>query len=577
MGAETSAVLTEAAARRWVDAREWQRGQPYLRRLSDFRQRPAARGQAGTEYLAAAQGQERYRVRVTVAGGQVVDASCSCPVGSGACKHVAALLARLTQGTAPFVQQASLGDVLDALDRPALERLVQLMLARAPELESLVYTQASLPGTDDLTPLIQAAFADLDHDDLAEELLYREEDLGSDHLDLLLDELGRRLEEGEGLEGPGAEATARSYLAVLEGVQDFYGRHDIDFGLDSLAQEAVAGLYALFTQVELEGDVRQEALEALMLELTEGRAAFDDEFHGWVLVLRPGEQAEVRRLLEGLSRGTGPRRASALGALLDLRGGPRTDADEEALLRAGHDQNRLALFLVGRGRVAEAVEILQGRRGRLPLDELRGPFEQAGALAELERLALSRTGWEGDEARLWLHGVYLGTGRREQAHALAWQEVTGSARDEWLACLRRSSADWPTDRGELIARLGKRRGMWRRLLELLLVEGVNDSGLADQAFALVSDAGTDLAPELALRVAALPSLSPDRAALLRVQAAQRWAAQRHRRAYAEAAASLRPLLERLGERETRRLVAAAFPELNRLPALRDELQQAGLL
>jgi len=563
------ARLSEQAARRWVGPREWQKGQPYLRRLDDLSQRQAARG---TEYRAVAQGQRRYRVSATVREGRVLDASCTCPVGSGACKHVAALLAQVAQDPAAFDADQDLGSVLGALDRPALERLVRRLLARAPELEELVYAQAGLTSADDLTSRIEAAFADFAEGLTLDELLDLEEEPASEELDLLLDELGTLLEELDEGDEEQAAALAQGYLALLDGVQAFYERLDIDFGLDGVAQEALAGLYSLFTHAELEGDVREEALEAIRLEMTSGRVAYDEDFRGWVLVLRPDEQREVQQLLESLSRGSGPRQHAALRGLLDLRGGPRSDADEEALLRAGHSPSRLGLFLAQRGRTGEAVQTLQTVRGPLPFAELRGPFERAGALAELEQLALSRTSVGRDEARLWLHRVYLGSGRREQAHALAWQEVVSSNRAEWLAALKRGSVDWPADRETLITRLRGQRGAQQRLLDLLLAEG-----LADQAFELVSDAGDTLAPVLALQVAALPGLSDERAALLSVQVAQRLAAGRHRRAYAEAATALQPLLGRLGQRETRQLVAAAFPESSRLPALRDELRKAGLL
>ncbi|MHA0039550.1 SWIM zinc finger family protein [Deinococcus sp. PESE-13] len=563
------AALSEQAARRWVGPREWQKGQPYLRRLDDLSQRQAARG---TEYRAVAQGQRRYRVSATVREGRVLDASCTCPVGSGACKHVAALLAQVAQDAAAFDAEQDLGSVLGALERPALERLVFRLLERAPELEGLVYAQAGLTSAGRLASRIEAAFADLTENLSLDDLLYLEEDASSEELDLLLDELGTLLEELDEGDEEQAAALAQGYLALLDGVQAFYERLDIDFGLDGVAQEALAGLYSLFTHAELEGDVREEALEAVRLEMTSGRVAYDEEFRGWVLVLRPDEQREVRQLLESLSRGSGPRQHAALRGLLDLRGGPRSDADEEALLRAAYSPSRLGLFLAQRGRTGEAVQTLQTVRGPLPFAELRGPFERAGALAELEQLALSRTGGGSDEARLWLHQLYLGSGRREQAHALAWQELVSSNRAEWLAALKLGSTDWPADRETLITRLRGQRGAQQRLLDLLLAEG-----LADQAFELVSDAGDTLAPALALQVAALPGLSDERAALLSVQVAQRLAAGRHRRAYAEAATALRPLLGRLGQRETRQLVAAAFPESSRLPALRDELRKAGLL
>ncbi|MHA0036160.1 SWIM zinc finger family protein (plasmid) [Deinococcus sp. PESE-38] len=329
------AALSEQAARRWVGPREWQKGQPYLRRLDDLSQRQAARG---TEYRAVAQGQRRYRVSATVREGRVLDASCTCPVGSGACKHVAALLAQVAQDAAAFDAEQDLGSVLGALERPALERLVFRLLERAPELEGLVYAQAGLTSAGRLASRIEAAFADLTENLSLDDLLYLEEDASSEELDLLLDELGTLLEELDEGDEEQAAALAQGYLALLDGVQAFYERLDIDFGLDGVAQEALAGLYSLFTHAELEGDVREEALEAVRLEMTSGRVAYDEEFRGWVLVLRPDEQREVRQLLESLSRGSGPRQHAALRGLLDLRGGPRSDADEEALLRAAYSR-----------------------------------------------------------------------------------------------------------------------------------------------------------------------------------------------------------------------------------------------
>ncbi|WP_135228446.1 SWIM zinc finger family protein [Deinococcus fonticola] len=569
-----SHVLSEQAARDWVEAREWKKGEPYVRGLTHLSVRPA---EAAQEYRAQAHGQEAYRVSVRVGPGrigqaQVQSASCSCPVGAGGgCKHVAALLNRLSNDSGAFVKLPALETVLDDLDAPALRRLVGRMLAKAPELETLLYAQVgqTLPA-DDFAPRIAAAFhsmaASYDHTEQWDS----EDGPDTEAIEALLTELERRREGLTDLSEDEAAALTRAYLAVLDGVDSFYEQNDMDYGLDDVQEEGLLGLYDLFVNADLEGDLREDALEAVRNEIASHRADFGrDEFFDFYSVLHQDERRSVYDLIETLSRQSASyRRRTYLNVLIELRGGEPTEADTEALLRADHDPTPLILFLLERGRVGEALQALPKRR--VPFATLRPAFEKAAALGQLEEAALRVESWEKRDALLWLHDLYRETGRGAQAYRMAQVQSQQNPHAEWFSRLKKQSPDWEKDRAAVIKALWKSEAQRDELLKLVVAEH-----LTEQAFDLVKNEKRD-AGRL-LRVARMPELDAQRAALLLIRAGQQLIAPRQRDAYAQAAGVLKELIPRVGQDEAKALVATHFPERQKLPALRDELGKAGLL
>lgn len=564
-----SQVLSETAARSRVDPSEWKKGESYARGLTNLSVRPAGQGR---EFRAVAHGREPYRVSVTVQGGKVVGSACSCPVGGGGCKHVAALLNKLS-GTPEqdFIPLPALDDLLAELEAPALRRLVERMLAREPELETLVYAQTgrSVP-TGDLQARLNAAFNAMTASYNHYEQWDSEDGPDTEAIDALLEELDQRRAKLPDIDETETEALASAYVSVLDGVDAFYERHDIDYGLDDVQEEGLLGLYDLFVNAELEGDVRKDALETVRNEIATHRASFDrDEFFDFYSVLTGDEQQEIFSLIEALSRkGEGYQRKRYLAALLELRGGEASDEDTEALLRTEYNPTGLIVFLLERGRVTEAVQALP--KHRIPFASLRPAFEKANALPLLEEAALKVQSWDKQDALLWLHDLYRETKREQQATALAREQAQDSPSAGWFTRLKQFSPDWVNDRDEIIRKLWTKEQVRHELLRLLV-----DEGLADQAYALLDN--EERSARGLLLVARLPELDAQRAALLYLRAGKVLIVPRGRSAYAQAADVLKELIPRVGLEEAKTLVATHFPERQRLPALREELHKVGLL
>jgi len=99
-----------------------------------------------------------YRVWVTFDRHGIDESDCSCPVGSGACKHVAALLIAFQQTPEAFTQTLPIEDKLTKLDKPQLLALIKQLLRRDPDLEQIIDAMP-LPGQP-ITPKLFEKQAD---------------------------------------------------------------------------------------------------------------------------------------------------------------------------------------------------------------------------------------------------------------------------------------------------------------------------------------------------------------------------------------------------------------------------------
>jgi hypothetical protein len=127
--------LTLRAIRDWVGDREIDKGRPYA---ADGAVRRGSR-QANTLKADVRGTADRpYHVRVRLAGQGVVASDCSCPVGTGRCKHVAALLLLYLARPDRFPVLPELDAVLGGMTRDELIALVRRMVRRAPRLERLI-------------------------------------------------------------------------------------------------------------------------------------------------------------------------------------------------------------------------------------------------------------------------------------------------------------------------------------------------------------------------------------------------------------------------------------------------------
>ncbi|WP_019586859.1 SWIM zinc finger family protein [Deinococcus apachensis] len=564
----TTFTLRRQDALAWSGEHEWRKGQSYVRGLTGLSARPE---RTATVLRGTAYGQEPYQVRATLEGGEVVSARCSCPVGGGGhCKHVAALLARAVEDPRAFAGVPELSEALSGLSVPELHRLISRMLDRAPELEALVYaSSAPSAPAGSARGQIEAAF-DAIRRTYNPEWDHEGEGPDTEAIDLVLEGADGLLENLDALDSAWAGQLLDTYLTVLDGIGDTYDG-DFDWGLDDLQARALAAVQTLLVSGKLDEGAREDAFEAVQSEVASGRWNSDDEaFFDLVAALREDERASLLNLLRNLVKGERSEylRQQYARALYHLTANDNlSDEEAEALLRASGNLGELLDFLLERGRTEDVRRAVReaGRRAHFP--ELEPVFAAHDQLPLLE--ALAHEGREQEQTRRWLFARYVATGRKPEAHALAREVVLKSPTPEWLISLKDVSPDWETERAEITSRLWRQKGHTEVLMDLLLREG-----LAQEALRLAGE--RDIVPVRQL-LALAGQLDAERAVPLIVRAAQLHIDLRNRNGYHEAAQILSQLPTLVGRPEALTQVRAVVERQPRLPALRDELRQAGLL
>ena len=128
--------LTQADVRDWTAERFVERGRQYYaegRIQHPRRQRSRLR--------AACQGSQPapYRVEARLGEDGIQSATCSCPMGDGGrCKHVVALLLMWIEEPERFTEEEALHAKLRSKTRDQLVRLIERMIDRHPDLETMV-------------------------------------------------------------------------------------------------------------------------------------------------------------------------------------------------------------------------------------------------------------------------------------------------------------------------------------------------------------------------------------------------------------------------------------------------------
>src|SRR5919199_1352033 len=125
----------------WTGETSIQRGSPYVGDAVFDTRRTGSTLKARCQGTAA----QPYRVTATIGARGVTQSTCSCPVG-GRCKHVAALLLRWLRDPAAFVEVEDPEAALEQRDRAELIALIRQMLARHPELETLLQLPLPVAG-----------------------------------------------------------------------------------------------------------------------------------------------------------------------------------------------------------------------------------------------------------------------------------------------------------------------------------------------------------------------------------------------------------------------------------------------
>ena len=298
----------------------------------------------------------------------------------------------------------------------------------------------------------------------------------------------------------------------------------------------------------------------------------------------------VREALSvGDSRNSDFHRQVYAGFLLGLE---EDRLDDEGFLRLCRETSRwgdLVDRLLTLGRVDEAVGVARERRnyGLLQLTGIFASHNRADLAEDLvrERLWVAEDPDRRDSRLIiWLQQRAQARGDLAEAltlaHVLFWQRP-GVERYQELDRLAGLLGQWENVRTSILSRLTG-DGRYRLLTEIYLEEGRIDGALkiVAQIDAQRSRWGWT-ASSLRMKVAQAAEADRPREAIhLYTGAVERLIAARGRGKYAEAAQYLvrvRDLYERLDERESWYTLIADLREQNRrLPALRDELNRAGL-
>jgi uncharacterized Zn finger protein len=140
----TTPELTLKQIRSWVNGPSLERGMRY------FNDGAVSGGRReGLTVKGRCEGSQGgpYRVWARLkASGAIEAADCSCPVGGGRCKHVAALLLTWQEYPQKFPETASVDATLKSMSREQLVAVVRQMIREQPDLESLLRTPLPVPG-----------------------------------------------------------------------------------------------------------------------------------------------------------------------------------------------------------------------------------------------------------------------------------------------------------------------------------------------------------------------------------------------------------------------------------------------
>ena len=144
--------LTEDKIRNWTDGDSFSRGSSYFEQNAIINPR---RAEMTLRAQCAGSAFQPYQVNATLSQKNIITAYCSCPVGGGRCKHVVALLLTWLHRPEQFRKVASLRESLDQRSKEELVELILKLVERDPDLEPLV--EMPLPGQGDDGPPIDAA------------------------------------------------------------------------------------------------------------------------------------------------------------------------------------------------------------------------------------------------------------------------------------------------------------------------------------------------------------------------------------------------------------------------------------
>jgi uncharacterized Zn finger protein len=529
-----------------------------------------------------------YHIWLQVGPDGIVAGECSCPVGSGgACKHVAALLLTWLHEPDSFQETEPLEKALEQRDKRDLIHLIRQMIARYPDLGDLAHLAPTTSGMqtaainpDLIRRQVQQA---IKHGDYGH-AYYGAAASIANQLQAVMQQADVYEEQDDWL-----NATV-IYRTVLEELLNQHSQiYDHDGDLGTVFWQGGKRLGECLEQTqrpETRLDILRTLVDVIVSDTELGGYGFADSAYGIVLDgANAAEKAEIATWIEdkladiqSLADNFSQKwRAESYGRfLLDLHGDTLTDEQFLQLCRRSGQLKKLVERLLQLNRVEEAVATAQTASDYelLAIADLFVAHDQATIAEGLvwERAGTSKDGRLAD----WLKKQAVNSADWPKAIQYAesqfWQRPTFEYYQD-VKSIAEKLGDWPERQPKILSRLTKQEEN-SLLTRIYVLE--NDIDAALKTLPQVRYGGN-----LSIEVAkAAETTHPREAIGLYQQKVTQLIGARGRGNYAEAAKYLhrvKNLYGKLGEGdkwiETIRAVRDQKP---RLPALLDELRQAGL-
>ena len=577
--------LTHADIQRWVGSASFQKGMPYFSRGAIYDTR--LQGQTLKAHCRGSQAAS-YTLQATLSPAGIASTNCSCPVGAGGrCKHVAALLLTWVDAPDSFRKIEDLAAALETHSKAELIAFIQLMIQREPDLEMLL--EMPLPGID-------AGEKTLDAQIIRRQVEHAFRSPNGDwemgwgdpyeivaELQTLFDLAGQYQAQNS------FDNAATIYRTVTETVLDYDDAvvQDEDGRLGSMIDDCAEGLGECIGSI-IDPVQRESILKVLFdiyaWDLKAGGIGIGDRVPDILLEqATPQEYQMISDWIEPALYGMGDWARQALGGLLlDLQSDVMDDEFFLEVCRRTGRLDDLVDRLLTLTRIDEAAS--ESRQASdYALLSLADLFVQHGHGPLAETLISDRAKTSQDTRLIeWLKEYAKNQGDMIQALAFAGKLFwlcPAVAEYVEMRQLAQPQNQWPDLRTKTL------EGLAHKMEHVLLTEIYLEEGEIDQALELLERAkasnrywgGFSLQVEVAQ---AASEQRPRESIRLYMQLANNLIGQRGRDNYAQAAAFLRLVREaylHLGEPQTwQALIDNIREEYHNLPALKDELNRAGL-
>jgi hypothetical protein len=592
--------LTVADVRSWTNDRYYERGEGYFR---DGRIRQPRREGRTLKALCRGSRPSPYRIEIELGDRGIAAGTCSCPIGDGGtCKHAVALLLTWVQEPETFTVVEPLTTRLDDLPKEQLITIIRQMVDREPTLESVVDLAVDHLASDggiDVRAYVEDAFDGVPLDpydygyaravaDTLDPLLERgREQIDAEHWDpaarlfgTVSEAVRARLDTVSDEEG--------ALLSVLATCGDELGRLLAATPDDAERDAVLDGLVDLFLwNVEAGGiGVGRSAGRALRTHTTPAERARAADRLREHLPDAPEEDAAPSYGSRSVDFRGDWRRQSIGGLLLDLE---RDRLDPEAYVdlcrRTGHWAEG-AERLLALDRTSDAIDAAR----HVPDHQLTPILDRLVADGNADRaraLVRERLDDASPSASLqrWLYDHSLDADNPETALSVAGQmfrERPSPTAYDRVKTAAQALDRWPTVRPDLFAFLEETQRPYLRV-RLHLHDQDEEAALDLVEPFAGTDRTTPFGVSLLSEVAdAVHETHPEAAIALYEECARRLIEDRGRSNYSTAADLLvkaRQVYANDDDLDAWQsfLDELYDDELHRLPAARDEFEQAGLM